>query len=308
MKKIDTEFNNLIWEINNKSKEEIFNHIKENYKKINSSIIASIEIFLAQFGYWGKLNLVSGEFEELERRSSILKSHTFDLMWLYDNLGDYRSKIVLFGILNYWYNSLFDTLGAATEKNYHQYFDLDLINCDNKEVFVDIGAYTGDTILDYINTYREYKSIYAYEITPSSIDYIKQNLSIYPNIYIRNNAVLDKEETLYIKNNLVSASANTLDDSGELQVHGVTIDDDVLEKVTMIKMDIEGSELKALKGCVNHIKNDTPKLLISVYHKHGDIIDIPKFIYNINPNYKFYLRYFGNKYYPTETVLLAIPK
>ncbi len=308
MKKIDTEFNNLIWEINNKSKEEIFNHIKENYKKINSSIIASIEIFLAQFGYWGKLSLVGGEFEELERRSSILKSHTFDLMWLYDNLGDYRSKIVLFGILNYWYNSLFDTLGAATEKNYHQYFDLDLINCDNKEVFVDIGAYTGDTILDYINTYREYKSIYAYEITPSSIDYIKQNLSIYPNIYIRNNAVLDKEETLYIKNNLVSASANTLDDSGELQVHGVTIDDDVLEKVTMIKMDIEGSELKALKGCVNHIKNDTPKLLISVYHKHGDIIDIPKFIYNINPNYKFYLRYFGNKYYPTEVVLLAIPK
>ena len=308
MKKIDTEFNNLIWEINNKSKEEIFNHIKENYEKLNSSTIASIEIFLTQFGYWGKLNLVSGEFEELERRSSILKSHTFDLMWLYDNLGDYRSKIVLFGILNYWYNSLFDTLDVAIERNYHQYFDLDLINCDNSEVFVDIGAYTGDTILDYINTYREYKSIYAYEITPSSIDYINQNLSIYPNIYIRNNAATDKSETLYIKNNLVSDSANTLDNSGEIQVHGVTIDDDVLEKVTMIKMDIEGSELKALKGCVNHIKNDTPKLLISVYHKHGDIIDIPKFIYNTNPNYKFYLRYFGNKFYPTETVLLAIPK
>lgn len=308
MKKIDTEFNNLIWEINNKSKEEIFNHIKENYEKLNSSTIASIEIFLAQFDYWGKLNLVNDEFEELERRSSILKSHTFDLMWLYDNLGDYRSKIVLFGILNYWYNSLFDTLDMAIEKNYHQYFDLDLINCDNSEVFVDIGAYTGDTILDYINTYHEYKSIYAYEITPSSIDYIKQNLSIYPNIYIRNNAATDKSETLYIKNNLVSDSANTLDDSGELQVQGITIDDDVLEKVTMIKMDIEGSELKALKGCINHIKNDTPKLLISVYHKHEDIIDIPKFIYNINPNYKFYLRYFGNKYYPTETVLLAIPK
>ena len=308
MKKIDIDFNNLIWEINNRSKEEIFNHIKENYEKLNSSTIASIEIFLAQFGYWGKLNLVSGEFEELERRSSILKSHTFDLMWLYDNLGDYRSKIVLFGILNYWYNSLFDTLDMAIEKNYHQYFDLDLINCDNSEVFVDIGAYTGDTILDYINTYREYKSIYAYEITPSSIDYIKQNLSIYPNIYIRNNAATDKSETLYIKNNSVSDSANTLDDSGELQVQGITIDDDVLEKVTMIKMDIEGSELKALKGCVNHIKNDTPKLLISVYHKHGDIIDIPKFIYNTNPNYKFYLRYFGNKFYPTETVLLAIPK
>ena len=308
MKKIDIDFNNLIWEIHNKSKEEIFNHIKENYKIINSSIIASIEIFLAQFGYWGKLNLVSGEFEELDRRSDILKNHVFDLMWLYDNLGDYRSKIVLFGIINYWYNFSFDTLDAATEKNYHQYFDLDLINCDNKEVFVDIGAYTGDTILDYINTYQEYKSIYAYEITPSSIEQIKQNLSVYPNIYIRNNAVLDKSEILYIKNNSVCDSANKVANTGEIPIQGITIDEDILEKVTMIKMDIEGSELKALKGCINHIKNDTPKLLISVYHKHEDIIDIPKFIYNINPNYKFYLRYFGNKYYPTEVVLLAIPK
>ena len=110
-----------------------------------------------------------------------------------------------------------------------KYFDLDLVKCDNSEVFVDIGAYTGDTILDYINTYREYKSIYAYEITPSSIDYIKQNLSIYPNIYIRNNAATDKEETLYIKNNSVSDSANTLDNTGEIQVQGVTIDDDVFE-------------------------------------------------------------------------------
>ena len=78
MKNIDILFNNLIWEINNKSKEELFNHIKENYKKLNSSTIAAIEIFLAQFGYWGKLNLVSDEFEELEKRCDVLKNRVFD--------------------------------------------------------------------------------------------------------------------------------------------------------------------------------------------------------------------------------------
>lgn len=308
MKKIDIDFNNLIWEINNKSYEEVFKHIKDSYNELNPSIISSIESYLAQFGYWGKLNSKNNEYEELEKRSNLLKNNIFDFSWLYDHLKDYRSKIVLFGIINYWYNNNFDFLDKAYEKNYNHYFDLDLINCDDSEVFVDVGAYTGDTILDYIKTYINYKSIYAYEITPSSIEYIKQNLNNYPNIFIKNNAVLDKKTTLYIKNNSVSNSANTLDNTGDIQVQGITIDEDIKEKITMIKMDIEGSELKALNGCVNHIKNDTPKLLISVYHKHEDLINIPKLIYNINPNYKFYLRYYGNKYYPTETVLLAILK
>ena len=73
-------------------------------------------------------------------------------------------------------------------------------------------------------------------------------------------------------------------------------------------MDIEGSEEKALLGSINHIKNDYPKLLISVYHDNDHLWKIPKLISEINDSYDFYLRCYGNNIYPTEIVLFAIPK
>lgn len=71
-------------------------------------------------------------------------------------------------------------------------------------------------------------------------------------------------------------------------------------------MDIEGYEQKALVGCANHIKNEHPKLLISVYHNHEDLWKIPTMIKNISKDYKFYLRYYGNNIFPTEIVLIAV--
>jgi hypothetical protein len=58
-----------------------------------------------------------------------------------------------------------------------------------------------------------------------------------------------------------------------------------------IKMDIEGSEMEALKGAASTIKNRKPCLAISVYHKPEGIVTIPAFLQNLVPEYKFYLRH-----------------
>lgn len=76
------------------------------------------------------------------------------------------------------------------------------------------------------------------------------------------------------------------------------------EKVTFIKMDIEGAELEALKGAVDTIKRCHPKLAICVYHKREDLITIPQFIKSIDKSYKLYLR--AHYPYVSETVLYAI--
>lgn len=75
------------------------------------------------------------------------------------------------------------------------------------------------------------------------------------------------------------------------------------DKVTFIKMDIEGSELEALRGAVNVIKRDKPRLAICIYHKPEDMYEIPFWIKETVPEYKLYIRHHTDGI--LETVLYA---
>lgn len=308
MNTIDKNFKDLTNIIKNQSLEEVYSHIKDCFDKIHPSIQASLEDYFKKFDYWGKLIIAENNYEELYNRAESLKNHLDDYIFLYDKLEDYRSKKLLFAILNNWYNFDFETLKTSSETNYLHYFDVDLINCDDKEVIVDLGAYIGDTIIDYFNTYgiSQYKKIYCYEITDESFENLKNNLAYYPNIEFIKKAVGNEIGNLYINKSSVDNSANTISDKGEISIPVTTLDEDIKEQITMIKMDIEGSEQKALEGCKQHIINEHPKLLISVYHNHEDLWKIPKMINEMTDTYKFYLRYYGNNIFPTEIVLFAI--
>lgn len=305
---IDKNFNNLVKEIKNQSLEEVYQSIRSYFANIPENIQFALEDYFIKFPYWGKLNKKENNYEELFNRAESLKKHIEDYVWLYNHLQDYRSKKLLFAILNNWYQFDFDTLNTSIEKNYPHYFDLDIIKSNKDEVIVDLGAYTGDTILDYINYYgtENYKKIYCYEITDEIFKILQNNLYHYPNINYQKKAVTDQIGKMYLHKNSVDHSANMIDKTGEIEIDTTTIDEDIKEVITLIKMDIEGSEQKALIGCEKHIKNDHPKLLISVYHNHEDLWKIPKMIENMCPGYKFYLRYYGNNIFPTEIVLLGI--
>ena len=80
----------------------------------------------------------------------------------------------------------------------------------------------------------------------------------------------------------------------------------VEEKVSIIKMDIEGSELDALKGGIRTIKENEPILMISAYHKRNDLFVLTDFIRNLSDDYVFFLR--AHKPLPIDIVLYAIPK
>lgn len=176
------------------------------------------------------------------------------------------------------------------------------------EVFVDLGAYIGDSVLDYINTYGVYKKIYCYEITEESMRTMQDNLKRYADIEYRNKGVGAKTGKRYMQEVEADVSCNRVDDKATMgkEIEVVTLDDDIKEKITMIKMDIEGAEQDALMGCRRHITEEHPKLLISVYHNNEDIWKIPRMIENMNADYKFYLRSNGKQYGPSEIVLFAL--
>lgn len=305
---IDKEFNDFVNTIKSLSEKEIYYRIRRSFDNVPQEMKQSFMDFFNKFGYWGTLDINQNNYEEIEWKSEALYNHINDFEWLYHHLADYRSKKLLYSVLNNWYSYDFNTTAKTKEYLFDDYFDLDLVKCNSDEVIVDLGAYTGDTVLSYIHNYgkNSYKKIYCYEITPNTFEVLKENLKNYPNIECRQKGIGDEITTMTISNNEESSSANTLkeDENGSILV--TTLDKDIEEPITLIKADIEGFEQKAIKGCVDHIKKDHPKLLISVYHNNEDLWKLAKMIYEIHDDYKFYLRYNSYPTYPTEITLIAI--
>jgi FkbM family methyltransferase len=69
------------------------------------------------------------------------------------------------------------------------------------------------------------------------------------------------------------------------------IDDVVDDQPTILKMDVEGFELPALKGASGVITAGRPKLMVSAYHRATDLLEIPAYIDSIAPEYKIGLRH-----------------
>ena len=61
--------------------------------------------------------------------------------------------------------------------------------------------------------------------------------------------------------------------------------------VTLLKMDIEGSESKALAGAAHTIVTWRPKLYVCAYHRNEDLFSLPLQILSLCPDYKLYFRH-----------------
>ena len=304
---LDKKTKELISELKLFSEKEIYEHIREKLKIVPVDTQESISKFLDNFSFWGSFHPTENDFSTLERLSKFLKENSEKFEKMYQRLEDYRSKKIFYAILNNWYNYDFINLEQVMEKCFSHYFDLDIIPSCQEEIFVDLGAFTGDTIKDFIGIYgKKKKKIYAYEMTEQSMRELKERVKNYPRIIYEQKAVSDEVGMGSIKIHEISTSSNQLEleEIGEIEV--TSLDDDINEKITMIKMDIEGSELKALKGAENHIIKDKPKLLLSVYHGYEELLTLWEYLEKLDLSYHYYLRYYGGPIFPTEIVLFAI--
>jgi FkbM family methyltransferase len=247
----------------------------------------------------GFINYFGGMYQYLKQNAS-------ELAALYESLADYRSKLTLKIMLQHWLTFHPDLRKSGTESLFEHYFDLDIIKCDENEVFVDCGCYLGDTVQEYIKQYGKYKSIYSYELTPSTYAKAKQNLAGIPRVYLRNAGVSKENGTFPFIDNI--DAGNRLSPNGNVIAEVVKIDDDIGEDITFLKMDVEGAEIDALNGAEHQIRRNKPKLAISLYHKLSDLLDIPRLIKSFVPEYTLYLRntFSPNFPFPTEYVLLAV--
>ena len=234
------------------------------------------------------------------------KSHEKEFENVYNFLYDEKSKKVLKALIESRRRGEVSNLLFLSEDR--QYFNELTYEVESEEeIFMDCGAFNGDTIEKYDSfTSRKYKKIYAFEPCRENMLLLKEKVNKMHNVVLINKGTWNCNAELSFVN---SSSNSQIDDNGEERI-AVTSIDDVLkgEKVTFIKMDVEGSEWQSLQGAIGTLQKWMPKLAICVYHKADDIIKIIDFlkdIKNSEKQYRFFLRHHSNAAY--ETVLYAIP-
>lgn len=189
-----------------------------------------------------------------------------------------------------------------------QYFNPDFIKLGENEVFIDAGCLNLGTSLEFMRRCKGLKKVYAFEPDPDNyrVCLERKNRRELQDAEVKllPFGVWSERTTLYFKPGNVGASK--ISENGSVSVPVVPVDEavDPADKITMIKMDIEGSELEALKGAKKTIQRDKPKLAICIYHKPEDMTDIPLYIKELVPEYKLYIRHHSN--FSTETVLYAV--
>lgn len=167
-----------------------------------------------------------------------------------------------------------------------------LIEYGDDEVYVDGGAYDGDSIRLFIDRVGgKFSRVLGFEPDTNTHQRLKANFADDPRIEPVNKGLYSREDTLYFDNAGTRGSIITGDRGGGIEIP-VTSLDKILngDRVTFIKMNIEGAELEALHGAENAITRCRPRLAISAYHRSSDLWQVPFLIRELRPDYNLYMR------------------
>lgn len=170
------------------------------------------------------------------------------------------------------------------------------------ETFVDAGGFDGDTSEGFARRYPDYRKIILFEPSPKNMEAARRRLSGCRDIDFRPLGLSDVAGILGFNEGAGSASAVAASATTSIQVE--TLDTAVTDPVTFIKMDLEGWELKALRGSARHIANERPKLAIAVYHDSPDFRLVHQFVATFGHKYRCYLRHYTQGW--SETIMYFV--
>ncbi|MDY6323758.1 MAG: FkbM family methyltransferase [Catonella sp.] len=306
------EFSDLCTFIASNNKDTLYNKVVNRYLAygdFDPQFISDFEKSMHNYAYWGDISMNDKVYDLINNRCDVLKDNLDSFIEMFNSFNDETSRLILTNILRNWIT--FDPGYLSKCMNvtkYNHYFDNDIIIPDKDEVFVDLGAYTGDSAEAFYNYYKgRYKRIYAVEAMPDVAAKLRKNTSYMHDVEVLEYAVGKEEgKTYFTVNDDSSAGSVENHDGAKIEVKVDSLDNLITAKITFIKSDIEKAEYDMLHGARNHIINDKPKLAISVYHGSDDLIRIWDYIHSLRSDYKYYLRYYGGNLYPNEIVLYCV--
>lgn len=226
------------------------------------------------------ITLFSRRFYELHKK---------EFKKAYSLLFDERSKACFERIINFKIGGDIRLLKPFFEK---EKVYSELLKFDG-ETIADLGAYDGDTIREFAAADKNYKKIFALEPDRKNYGKLIKKCEGMRDIFAYNLGAWSEEGYAGFG---AEASRNSAVSVGGTEVKLTSVDALIKEPLSVLKMDIEGSELKAIEGAEKTIKKYRPKLYICAYHRSEDMFALPLKIHEICPDYRFYFCH--HKYIP----------
>ena len=208
---------------------------------------------------------------------------------VYNSLADDYSRKVYANIINFKISGKIEYLSAVTTSKPEIYKKI--IKPGLNEVYVDLGAYNGDTIKELLEfTHGKYASIFALEPERKNFKKLAKFVDGMKHVFAYNAAAWCNDSELPFASKAGRQSAISANALTTVEARSV---DSVLNKkpATIIKMDVEGFEREAIWGAAYTISHYSPKLMVSLYHRNEDIFELPLLIKKLNPDYKLYIRH-----------------
>jgi len=204
----------------------------------------------------------------------------------YSRLCDEQSKKVFESIIRF---QITGDLSCCFECETPKSEALELLNFGGNESFLDLGAYRGDTVEEFLKSTGSFDKIVALEPDKRTFKKLQANCESTENCTLLNSAVWSCDCTLEFDGNKGrGASAKT----GKEKIDALCVDGifEKYGKFTYLNIDIEGAESEMLKGARNALKTK-PKICMAAYHRSEDIFELINKIHAANPNYRIYLRH-----------------
>lgn len=166
--------------------------------------------------------------------------------------------------------------------------ELSLLRPKGYDRICDLGAYDGDTLQALLELNPSADAA-AFEPDARSFKKLSDRFAGNDNIHLFNLAAWSFHTTLNFGGSGRGSSVGPAQ-----KLHSVEADslDDILDgkRADYIKYDVEGSEYEALSGSRRTIKEFSPDLCVSLYHRAGDILTLPLYVRSLCPRYRFYMR------------------
>lgn len=266
---------------------------------IQSKIVSSISRQLSKDG-----------FKYYHIDEVIFKLHKEEILQVYDLLDNDSKKIYAILLKERMHC---EGIQLPVDMN-EQYFALRPFMFTNPgEVFVDCGAYVGDTIERYIwKRDGVFNKIIGFE--PDKKNFLAMlhrvkrlglEWGLDENaIEIYEKGVADKALRGRVERYEDNHGLGTkIIDTDEGNYTTISLDEFIKQPYSFLKADIESWEYKLIQGAKEGIKSSLPLLAICIYHNAVDFYQIPLLIHQIVPEYNLAIRHHSHTL--ADTVLYA---